>query len=637
MRENEQELILKIGAAGGSLSVWSLTAKDGTRSFVVKTNETTLKDFMTKEDAAGINFKSKTGQLPSFADALNVLGRHLWHRMTPLFVHEDFIEIVFKAVESRWGKRAAKQWREKADDRRSRDNLRREKGSSPGSEQEVNAISHIWSDEEIKSLKLLFNRITDKLQDEESLKEARVVAKLLTEINPSDPQASYSLGLLNGALGDFVEAEKNTRKSIEMGGDKFPNYVQMSSILMDQGNFKEALEWCLRALKCKPADVFIHHRIADICSLDGDNRRAIKFLEPLLKISSLTGKDKYATLLRLGHLCIFTQHIKKALQYFRAAIELDPSDESVWGDVGHCLSRLGDNKDAIPAFQKAVYLNPSAENLYNLGDAYVNLGYYDHAIVPLMKATRQKPDHYLAYYDLALAFAKMNKYREGAAAAIAALRADPEMKTQQINLGLGAMDTLGFCLMHMDRHEEALVCFRRNVKLLSESFFNIGWSLFKMKRYKEALPNFVQALDGNPSDHVCLNYIGQIHMELEEYKVAEKYLKKSLKIAPNYAISHYDLGVLLSRMKNRQAEALRCFNKAITLNPDMEWAYYTIACLYAISGKTEEALKYLKQSLEKGLRAKDHIDADQDMDILREEKEFKELMAEYFHAETTMN
>ena len=79
MKKNKQELILKVGAAGGSISVWSVSAKDGTRSFVVKTDESTLKELMTKEDAAGITFKSKTRPLRSFADALTVLGRYPWH------------------------------------------------------------------------------------------------------------------------------------------------------------------------------------------------------------------------------------------------------------------------------------------------------------------------------------------------------------------------------------------------------------------------------------------------------------------------------------------------------------------------------------------------------------------------------
>jgi hypothetical protein len=39
MKKNKQELILKVGAVGGTISLWSVNAKDGTRSFVVKTDE----------------------------------------------------------------------------------------------------------------------------------------------------------------------------------------------------------------------------------------------------------------------------------------------------------------------------------------------------------------------------------------------------------------------------------------------------------------------------------------------------------------------------------------------------------------------------------------------------------------------
>lgn len=76
MKKNEPELILKVGAAGGSTSLWSINSKDGTRSFVVTTDESTLKELMTDEDAAGISFKSQTKLLPSFAKALVALGKY---------------------------------------------------------------------------------------------------------------------------------------------------------------------------------------------------------------------------------------------------------------------------------------------------------------------------------------------------------------------------------------------------------------------------------------------------------------------------------------------------------------------------------------------------------------------------------
>lgn len=108
---DEQELVLKIGAAGGSLSVWSVNAKDGTRSFLVKQDETTLKDLMTKEEASGITFKSKTGPLRSFADALTVLGRYPWHLLYPLFVHEELIDPVLTAVMNLGGEKEVNRWR----------------------------------------------------------------------------------------------------------------------------------------------------------------------------------------------------------------------------------------------------------------------------------------------------------------------------------------------------------------------------------------------------------------------------------------------------------------------------------------------------------------------------------------------
>ena len=113
MKKNKQELILKVGAAGGSISVWSVNAKDGTRSFVVKTDESTLKAFMDEEDANGLSFKSETGSLHSFADALIVLGRDPWHLFSPLFVHQDYIDPVLTAVMNLGGEKEVNRWQRK--------------------------------------------------------------------------------------------------------------------------------------------------------------------------------------------------------------------------------------------------------------------------------------------------------------------------------------------------------------------------------------------------------------------------------------------------------------------------------------------------------------------------------------------
>lgn len=110
---DKQELVLKIGAAGGTLSVWSVNAKDGTRSFLVKQDETTLKEFMTKKDASGITFKNKTWLLQFFTDALTILAHYPWSCMSPVFVHQDFLDPVLTAVMNLGGEKEVNRWRRK--------------------------------------------------------------------------------------------------------------------------------------------------------------------------------------------------------------------------------------------------------------------------------------------------------------------------------------------------------------------------------------------------------------------------------------------------------------------------------------------------------------------------------------------
>lgn len=113
--KGKQELMLKVGAAGGSLSIWAVHAKDGTRSFLVKQDESTLRGMLDKEDASTFNYYSETGQLRSFADALDVLGQYPWYGLSPIFVHQDFLDIVLTTVANLGGEKEVHRWQRKLD------------------------------------------------------------------------------------------------------------------------------------------------------------------------------------------------------------------------------------------------------------------------------------------------------------------------------------------------------------------------------------------------------------------------------------------------------------------------------------------------------------------------------------------
>ena len=214
-------------------------------------------------------------------------------------------------------------------------------------------------------------------------------------------------------------------------------------------------------------------------------------------------------------------------------------------------------------------------------------------------------------------------YRIAAAAA---------MKGAEGELSAGEQRGLG----HLDagRNAEAAACFVKEIERVAPTFFNHGLALFRMGRYAEAHRAFLRAVEIEPDDPEYLNLLGQSYEEVGQPAEAELTLLKSLKIDPDYALSYYDLGVILAKQTSRAAEAKICFDRAIEIDPDLGWAYYCIACLKAVAGKKRAALVYLKKAFEKGVSDRKHIAKDADLDPIRSEAAFKRLMKEYFSNES---
>jgi hypothetical protein len=98
MKKNKLELILEVGAAGGTISLWSINTKDSAPSFIITTDESTLREFMDDDDAKGISFKRKSALLHSFSDALVALEKYPWYNLKLLFVHQDYIDPILAAA-----------------------------------------------------------------------------------------------------------------------------------------------------------------------------------------------------------------------------------------------------------------------------------------------------------------------------------------------------------------------------------------------------------------------------------------------------------------------------------------------------------------------------------------------------------
>jgi hypothetical protein len=80
------------------------------------------------------------------------------------------------------------------------------------------------------------------------------------------------------------------------------------------------------------------------------------------------------------------------------------------------------------------------------------------------------------------------------------------------------------------------------------------------------------------------------------------------------------------RMRNDLGSALGWYKKALAVDPDFGDAYYNMACVYALQGQPELALRYLQIAAMNGYATAEGIDEDPDLESLRDEPAYRALV-----------
>lgn len=466
-----------------------------------------------------------------------------------------------------------------------------------------------------------------KLAQDEAYWQAQAIGKHLVEIVQNDPEVWYLYGHAQARLGEHEAAIGCLSKALDLAGPKVELAIEMCYLDGIRGDLNGAIEWCRRGLELEPANPVLTRELARLYVLIGDSDEAVRVLEIFLRMPAIEPEDAGAVREQLAHVLMRLRRFDDALVHFRMVAGTDEEDDSVWANIGHCLSRQGKKDEALEAFEKAVKIRPDAQNLYNLGDALLADGQPDKAIEPLRGAVRIKPDFALARYDLGLAYFEVGRFEDAEKEARAAIASDPDMLTAELNLGLCAMTKLGQSLMNQEKYEEAIQCFKRNEKQFAATYFNMGLALYRAKRNREALDYFKRACAIEPDDAEFLDLLGQTYDVIGDYKAAEKHLRRGIELAPQYAYCYYDLGNMFLKFKDKRKEARTLLEKAVELEPDMMWAYYCLGCWHALEGKKAKAFEYLEKALEKGFKDRTWIEADKDLEGLRGDPRYGKLLA----------
>jgi len=82
-------------------------------------------------------------------------------------------------------------------------------------------------------------------------------------------------------------------------------------------------------------------------------------------------------------------------------------------------------------------------------------------------------------------------------------------------------------------------------------------------------------------------------------------------------------------LKGRFAQGLQIDKRLVQLRPSDPLAHYNLACSYALLKRPEQSLKTLRRAVELGYRDFRYMKEDRDLDSIRHDPRFRQLLREF--------
>jgi Flp pilus assembly protein TadD len=265
--------------------------------------------------------------------------------------------------------------------------------------------------------------------------------------------------------------------------------------------------------------------------------------------------------------------------------ELDPKNPRVWALLGLARAASGDAARAIPAFERALALDPADRAaLAGLASAYGSVS-DPRAFEAYERAIAADRANLPLQVECAEFLWGARRYERGNAEMDRVLQAVPGNTRLRVHYGLALADQTRFA--DAVRQFEAA---RKAGDSSAELALYLGTSLWQAGRLEEATAKLREAAALAPGQAEPRHRLGRLLILRGEAAAAAAALQEAARLAPDSAPVELDLGRALEAA-GRTEEAEAAYRRALALDPDLSAAHYTLGTLLARTGRREEAEK----------------------------------------------
>ncbi len=277
---------------------------------------------------------------------------------------------------------------------------------------------------------------------------------------------------------------------------------------------------------------------------------------------------------------------RDSLILFRRTAEVTSDNYINDNNLGAALLRLGRFDEARPYFEESLRLRPNRpQTLSNLGLIARARGLPAEAIDLFRQAVKINPAHFEAWYNLGDAL-------EGAGdldGAIAAFREAQRLRPEDAVAGVRLRAAL-------EKKDHPSPPGAPSVAPEARVSFDRGNQLRDQGRLDEAVASYRETLRLAPNFAEAHNNLGSALARQGEQEEAVREFSRAVELAPGFAAAHNNLGVALA-MRGDAENAARQFREVLHLDPRDETAHYNLGVLLAQRSQFDEAIAHFEEVL----------------------------------------
>ena len=459
-------------------------------------------------------------------------------------------------------------------------------------------------------------------------------------IQTDDKQYSFALTTIDEAIRDLPK--KDNEYLAFAYGVKAMIYTNIEEYNKALSSYDKAIEKCPDNINLYEKRADLYYNLGKYDLSDKDYNKIIKLDEGYIIAYMGIGRNKIEQGLYDDAIESFDYVIKLANDYSSAysykaecLVKKQMYNQAI-DEIIKALSIDGDNKafylmlDIVNHCGAELITKLKIKQLkepnepywpYCIGAVHENLKDFEQAIISYMKSLEIERDA-IIYNRLCECYFALGNFNKALELIDNSLEID--------SLNNSNIFTKSDILYELGKVNDAIKTmdiFIRNNPEFYGGYYRRGFYKQNYKDYDGAIEDYTTAIILNPDD--AYSYIGRADM-YKQLGEKDKYIsdiKKVIEIDTVPQINSCAQFAFIELGENEKA--IQFMNKIIETNPNNEGVYYDAACIYSRIGDKSNAIKNLRISLEKGFRRFSHIELDDDLDNIREENEFKNLIDKY--------